>query len=145
MPDLTAKGLREAEILLKQLELNVGEVTYRYSSKLKKGTVSSQSIPPADPISPGEYVDLTVSKGPSPDKQLVPEIVNRPLKHALKLLEIAGLPIDTIIYVPSSTSLPDIVFEQSLPAGNGRPHALLQFPVFLVLGLLGQFHRALLI
>ena len=118
MPDLTAKGLREAELIIKQLGLKIGTVSYRYSSKLKKGTVSSQSIPPADPISPGQYVDITVSKGESPGKQLVPEIINRPLDHARKLLNMVGLPIDTIIYVPSTSSLPDIVIEQSIPPGT---------------------------
>jgi len=118
MPDLTARGFREGQLLIKQLGLNLGEIVYRYSSTIKKGTISSQSVPPADPISPGQYVRLTVSKGASPDKQLVPEIVNRPLKHALKLLEMVGLPVDTIIYIPSSTSIPDIVFEQSLAPGT---------------------------
>jgi beta-lactam-binding protein with PASTA domain len=118
MPDFTATGLRNARLQIGQMGLEIAHVDYRYSSNILKGTVSGQSIPPGDPIRPGQFIDLTVSKGPSPDKLIVPDVVNRPLKIAITRLAMVGLEVDSIIYVEVSNSLPDIVVEQSISAGK---------------------------
>ena len=118
MPDLTTKGQRDAKIIIRQIGLKLGYTAHRYSSNIAKGTVSGQSIPPNDPFSPGDFIDITVSKGPSPDKLVVPDVVNRPLKMARRQLEMVGLPIDSILYVPTFNSIPDMVIRQSLPAGH---------------------------
>lgn len=118
MPNMTARGFRDGSLVIEQIGLVIGQVSYKYSSNIAGGTISGQSIPPGDPISPGDIIDITVSKGPSPDKLSIPDVINRPLKIALKRLEMVGLPVDSIIYVQVSSSIPDIVIRQSLDPGK---------------------------
>jgi beta-lactam-binding protein with PASTA domain len=118
MPNLVGKGPRDSEIEIKQLGLKLGNTIYRYSSYYPSGVVISQSIPPNDPISKNLVVDITISKGTSPDKLLVPDVLNQSLDLARKKLGSIGLPVDTIFYEERSDVLPNIVLQQSMTAGT---------------------------
>jgi len=67
VPDLRNLSLRNAELLLRQRQLVLGEVTEVYSVKFEKGTVISQD-PEADAaVAKNSMVSVKVSGGPPPE------------------------------------------------------------------------------
>ena len=62
IPDFTNKSEAEVSVMLKELGLNVGKVTYK-SSNLPIGTVISQSVNISDKVPVGTAIDFSVSRG----------------------------------------------------------------------------------
>lgn len=65
VPELRDKTREEAEELLAQAGLTLGEVTTESSSKYEYGKVMSQGIRAGKEVHEGEPVDLVISKGPA--------------------------------------------------------------------------------
>lgn len=65
-PNLIGLPLRNAELLLRQRQLVLGEVPEAYSLKAEKGTVLSQDPKPELSVSKNTMVQVTVSNGPPP-------------------------------------------------------------------------------
>ncbi|MBI5744401.1 MAG: PASTA domain-containing protein [Elusimicrobia bacterium] len=65
-PNLIGLPLRNAELLLRQRQLSLGEVPEAYSLKAEKGTVLSQDPKPELSVSKNTMVQVTVSNGPPP-------------------------------------------------------------------------------
>ena len=91
MPDLISKSERNATFLLQNKGLQLGEIAYDFTEFYPAGVVVDQSIPAGTEIKPGATVNLVVSSGRFPDKFIVPDLVNRTLKDAKKMIFEAGL------------------------------------------------------
>jgi len=63
VPNVVGKSLAAAKRALKQRHCRVGRVSYAYSSKRKKGTVSSQSRRPGRALARNAKVDVVLSRG----------------------------------------------------------------------------------
>ncbi|MBL7093346.1 PASTA domain-containing protein [candidate division KSB1 bacterium] len=114
MPDLVTKSERNATFLLKNKGLELGEIIYEFSDVFPAGVVADQNIPPATEIKPGMIVDLTISSGRFPDKFIVPDIVNRNLKDAKKIIFQSGLTLGAISFESRNDLLPETVITQSV-------------------------------
>jgi len=66
VPKVVGKSLAAAKRALKQRHCRVGKVSYAYSSKRKKGTVSSQSRRPGKVLARNAKVNVVVSRGRKP-------------------------------------------------------------------------------
>lgn len=65
-PNLIGLPLRNAELMLRQRQLGLGEVSEAYSLKAEKGTVLSQDPKPELSVSKNTMVQVTVSAGEPP-------------------------------------------------------------------------------
>lgn len=65
-PTLTGMSLRNAELLLRQSQLSLGEISTGYSMKVEKGTVLSQSPKPETSVAKNTMVNVKVSDGAPP-------------------------------------------------------------------------------
>ena len=65
-PNLIGLPLRNAELMLRQRQLGLGEVSESYSLKAEKGTVLSQDPKPELSVSKNTMVQVTVSAGNPP-------------------------------------------------------------------------------
>ncbi|HBA60766.1 MAG TPA: hypothetical protein DCZ92_08095 [Elusimicrobia bacterium] len=65
-PNLIGLPLRNAELMLRQRQLGLGEVSESYSLKAEKGTVLSQDPKPELSVSKNTMVQVTVSAGHPP-------------------------------------------------------------------------------
>ena len=89
LSDLTNKSEFEAIFYLKQNKIDY-EIKRDFSSKIKRGNVSSQSIKPGNVVKSSEKVTITVSKGkkikvPNLKKMSVTEITKWIINNRLKL------------------------------------------------------------
>lgn len=89
LSDLTNKSEFEAIFYLKQNQIDY-EVKRDFSSKIKRGNISSQSIKPGNVVKSSEKVTITVSKGkkikvPNLKKMSVTEITKWIINNRLKL------------------------------------------------------------
>ena len=116
MVDLVTKSERNATFLLKNKGLELGEIIYEFSDVFPAGGVADQNIPPGTEIKPGMMVDLTVSSGRFPNKFIVPDIVNRNLKDAKKIIFQSGLTLGAISFELRGDLLPETVIMQSVQA-----------------------------
>lgn len=67
VPNLIGLTLRNAELLLRQNQLSVGEVNEAYSLSIEKGMVTNQKPKPDEILSKNTLVDVMVSAGPPPE------------------------------------------------------------------------------
>jgi serine/threonine-protein kinase len=89
--------------------------TEKFSDTVPKGRVIAQS-PSSGTLPPRGAVTLTVSKGPAPVP--VPNVVNRSVADATRILERAGFKVTVRNNIPGG---PNIVLQQSPGAGASRP------------------------
>ena len=117
MPDLFKRSERNAIFMLQNKGLQLGELFYDFSEYFPAGVVIGQNIPPGTEIKPGLFVDLTISLGLYPDKFVVPDIVNRNIKDAKKIIIKAGLTLGAISFEIRDDLLPATVISQSFDPG----------------------------
>jgi len=116
MPDLVKRSERNAIFMLKNKGLQLGEISYDFSDIFPAGVVANQNIPPKTELKAGMFVDLTVSLGRFPEKFIVPDIVNRNLEDARKIIVGAGLTLGSISFELRDDLLPETVITQSIDA-----------------------------
>lgn len=88
VPDLRNMPLRNAELLLRQRQLLLGEVTDIYSLKYQKGTVISQDPEPDTPVAKNTMVSVGISAGPPPEGiLLMPDFIQKKLEDFYKWAE----------------------------------------------------------
>ncbi|MCS7231386.1 MAG: PASTA domain-containing protein [Elusimicrobiota bacterium] len=97
VPDVRQKSLEEAKRILVENGLDILEIKEAESDTLEKGFILSQEPQPGVEVKKGFKVNLVVSKGklvrksPSVEKVVVPDVTNRTLIEAKKILESKGL------------------------------------------------------
>ncbi|MFO7776276.1 MAG: PASTA domain-containing protein [Candidatus Hydrogenedentota bacterium] len=116
-PDVEGEVLEDAETILQDEGLVLGEVTDEYSFEVPENHVISQSPAPGEPASDSQ-VDLVVSEGVDPDAVHVPSVVGMRRAEAEALLQEEGLNVGDIRYEDSSIVLAGRVISQSPSAGE---------------------------
>lgn len=66
VPNLKKKTITEAEQMLSEVNLKLGNVTQEYSDSIPEGKVISQSVDAGLEVKEGTEVDITISKGKKP-------------------------------------------------------------------------------
>ncbi len=121
MPDLIAITERQATIALDRLGLILGEVLTDSSDLYQKTVVMDQSIASGLPVAPGDSITLTVSLGKRNLKKTMPELLNKGLNEAKKVLEKNGFTLGQVKYTQNSELLPNTVVSQSVTSGKIFP------------------------
>ena len=117
VPVLKGQSRADAEQMLKDVGLTLGEVT-EVDSTEKAGRVISSEPPALSPIAPKSPVALTVSTG----KVKVPNVISFSLERAAQLLTEAGLTVDASTFVdspqPDNTVIDQTFSGKTVPVGT---------------------------
>lgn len=117
VPNLVGQNVRNSRILLKNIGLDVGNITYVNDESYGVDTIVAQSPVPGSKVSYGKVVDLVVSRG-SVDLVKVPFLEGLNIDNAIKLLKESDLNVGNLIYLENQTYLPNTVLSQSPKAGD---------------------------
>ena len=98
VPSLTGKSESEAQSLLAQAGLEVGNVTSKYSDSVAEGCIISQGIKAGKKVSKGTSVDYVVSQGPQIKMVTVPRLLGKDGDEAAVALQNAGLNVGSVSY-----------------------------------------------
>ena len=109
LPDLRGLSQKQAEVILNQGRLAVGQVSFTYGQGPEQGRerVLAQSPEPPASVGVGKKVDLLVSLGPRPVYLVMPDLTGHLYSVALINLERAGLVLGRL----ETTHLPSWPFE----------------------------------
>lgn len=121
MPDLVNESQTNAELHLRELGLQLGELHYDYSTQVPyRGVVVSQSVAAGERVPSGAAIDLTISLGAPPSTFAVPNLVGKSLEAGLKELEANSISSERVHiktrYQPNL--VPQTIVSQSLPGGT---------------------------
>ncbi len=112
VPDLRGVSLRQAEIMLREKDLEVGEINWAPSNSLPENVVV-ESSPSFDLSVPsGMSVNLKVSLGASLDTVMMPGLVGTSLEKTRSILKDLGLEVGKIRYETKDYLPPETVLEQ---------------------------------
>jgi serine/threonine-protein kinase len=121
MPDLIAKTERQATIALDRLGLVLAEILSDSSDLYERTVVMDQSIAAGLPVAPGDSVTLIVSLGKRNLKKIMPNLLNKGLDEATRILKFNGFTLGDITFTSNTELLPQTVVSQSIPAGKVFP------------------------
>lgn len=121
MPDLIAITERQATIALDRLGLVLMEVDRDSSDLYEKTVVIEQSVAAGMPVAPGDSIYLTVSLGKRNIKKTMPDLVNKGLDEAKRILEKNGFNLGEVKLTEGAELLPNTVVHQSVPSGKVFP------------------------
>lgn len=121
MPDLIAITERQAVIALERLGLFLGETLADSSDQYERTVVMAQSILAGMPVAPGDSITLTVSLGKRNLKKTMPDLLNKGMEEARRIMELQGFTLGKITRTENSELLPNTVVSQSVPAGKEFP------------------------
>jgi beta-lactam-binding protein with PASTA domain len=118
VPNLKGISLRQAELMLGEEGLEVGEINWISSDSLPKDVVvnSSPSFGLSVPL--GMSVNLEVSLGVLPDTVMMPNLVGKSLEEAKNILKELSLEIGEIKYEVKKKHLTGTILEQHPEAGT---------------------------
>ncbi len=116
MPRLSELNLNEAELLLRQLGLETGGVTYVPSPKAKR-TVLAHDPDAGVKVARSHPVMLLVSNGRAPAVLAIPRVTGLPTRVALARLRKAGLKISGVAYETTAQFAEGTVIAQEPPGG----------------------------
>lgn len=96
VPKVVGTRLREAKLVLSQNGLHLGGICRVPLSQYPRDTIIAQTPAALQEIERGEDVDFLVSDGPVAVAVAMPELRQRPVGQALKILEDLGLVASTV-------------------------------------------------
>jgi beta-lactam-binding protein with PASTA domain/tRNA A-37 threonylcarbamoyl transferase component Bud32 len=121
VPSLLLLTKQQAESLLLDHSLTLGEVSEEYDPEVPQDRVISQSVEEGVSVSPDTKVNIVISKGKEPVKLVVPDVVGKEITEATQLLNEANIPIRGINHEHSDT-VPELhIIRQSLPPTQEVP------------------------
>lgn len=112
VPYLKGVSLRQAEIMLGEKGLEVGEINWVTSDTFPENVVVASSPSFRLSVPSGMSVNLEVSLGVSPDTVRMPDLVGTSLEETKIILEKFGLEIGEIKYETKDYLPPETVLEQ---------------------------------
>ncbi|MEE9168213.1 MAG: PASTA domain-containing protein [bacterium] len=115
VPRLVGQSERNAQAILRQVELVPGETEFEFSELYPGGVVFDQSVPYGDSVSVGETIRFVVSLGDIPEDLTVPNVVGKSLEEARRILVRTGMQIGFIAFQDNDDLLPETVIQQSIP------------------------------
>jgi serine/threonine-protein kinase len=111
VPSVIGKTIRDATITLERFGLGIGSVD-SVESEFSNDLIVEQQYAEGREIAKGAKISLKISIGPKEGMVRVPNILNKSLAEAEKLLKSVSLRIGNKIYINSPDFLPNTVFEQ---------------------------------
>ncbi|MCK5088183.1 MAG: PASTA domain-containing protein [Melioribacteraceae bacterium] len=111
MPQLVNRTLRDAELTIKRLGLNIRS-TKDIRSELPAGVIVEQEYPDGYKLEKGDSVSLKISVGPQIGMIRVPNLIAKSEKEAERTLRRNNLKIGEKTYITSPTLLPNTVISQ---------------------------------
>ncbi|TCJ12689.1 PASTA domain-containing protein [Flaviaesturariibacter flavus] len=126
MPNLRGYSLRNAEQLLRNLGLRIGDTTTR--PDFAKGTVLEQTVngnpvAPGSKIRVGSRIDLVVGSGVGAESLEVPSLVGMTYEQARALIESDGFILGSVVAPGVRDSLAAYVVRQSPDVRDGKGRA----------------------
>jgi beta-lactam-binding protein with PASTA domain len=118
MPNLIGATLKDAEFRLKDFSLTLNRTIYEFSEFYPNGVVINQSVPAGESIERNQRINITVSLGPPPTSQEVPNLVGKSMTYVRKELEAIGVKIGEVKYQYRPNLVPETVVAQSVSAGT---------------------------
>lgn len=103
MPNLKGYSFRNAELVLRNLGLRIGDTTYK--ADFAKNSVLDQlfngeSIPPGTKLKMGSKISLVLGSGVGQDFVAVPDLIGRTYDEARALLDAEGLILGAVLPNP---------------------------------------------
>ena len=92
VPPVRGNTLTQAEDLLEEQNLTLGDVTRRYNERMRKGMVLAADPKPGTELRPETAVDLVVSRGPKPIE--VKDFTGKKAEKATTYFEDKGVTVD---------------------------------------------------
>jgi len=121
MPDLVAITERQAMIAIERLGLILVETLHDSSDLYERTVVMDQSLIAGMPVSPGDSINITVSLGKRNLKKSMPDLLNKGLEEAQRILLAEGFTLGKVQTTENSELLPNTVVTQSVAAGKEFP------------------------
>jgi beta-lactam-binding protein with PASTA domain len=122
MPKLIEGSVKNAEMILKNYDLNLGEIRYvpdLAENSILRQFVNGREIKPGEPVAKGSRIDLEVGNGLGNTELDVPSLVGMPIDEATMLVTGQGLQIGSVIYMEAPNGeLDGIVLKQRPIAGD---------------------------
>ena len=126
LDDFSNISLRNAELMLKRLDLKIDTLIYEYSNEIKKNHIISQFPRASKMLKSNDLVTFIVSQGKAPNYYVTPNLINLNLYKAKEKISRAGLILGNIEYEYSKEFLNNTVLEQ-----DKTPGMKLSFPARL--------------
>ncbi len=118
VPLLLNKTIEEAEVLLKQNDLNVGTVDPEFNDSIPEGKIIKQDPEALTEIGPGSRVNIVVSQGPEIKNVIMPDLINKSITEARNALVAMELVVGDVTSQPSDNVEKDLVIWQSYEKGT---------------------------
>jgi len=118
VPNLIGKTPQDAEFLLKEKSLQLNTTFYEFSEFYPRGVVINQSVPPETEVPADQKINITVSLGPPPSAQEVPQLVGKSFTTAKKILEAVGISLNKVRLKYEPKLVPGTVLGQSVKPGT---------------------------
>ncbi len=118
LPELKGLSLRQAEITLQQLELEIGQISHIKHGSIPSGAVIGTHPAQGTSLEKGRSVDIFVSSGRSASTPVLPNLVGLSLEQAKSSLSEMGLEVGNISYRREQRKLPATVLAHSPKAGQ---------------------------
>lgn len=116
VPDVQRRSLIEAQLMIDQARLRVGELREAFEETLQSGFILSQDPQPGAKVPRDRTVNLVVSKGPQ--RIELPQLVGRSLQDARKILQDLGVTLQEVRTRPVADQDAGVVVEQTPNAGT---------------------------
>ncbi len=98
VPNLVGRSVRDAKFALEQRNLLIGETVRKSSSSLKEDFVISQIVQAGSKVKKQSRIDLIISDGMSMGELKVPDVINKGLEDARKVITDSKLRVGKITY-----------------------------------------------
>jgi len=118
VPKVVGLPERDAAAEIRKAGLQMGEVLYEINGYFPRGVVCGQSLQEGVPVREASLMNITLSIGEAPSRFLAPDVVEKSLDVAKRMIGEAGLRVGMVTYSADSTILPMTVIRQSIPAGS---------------------------
>ena len=113
IPYLVGLSAGQAVNLLSRSGLAVARFDSLASDSVALGCVVASSPPSGGKLKKGSAVALTLSRGPTEGKMLMPELIGRKLAEVQQQLVAQGLVIGEIKYIPGQSAEPGTIMLQA--------------------------------
>lgn len=119
VPELRGLSLEQAQSILLQSEIELGQISYAYSAEGQEADrVMAQTPAPSAEVGKEGRVDLLISLGPRPQALILPDFTGQNVNQVLLKLEQAGLKAGPVRYDFRPNWPPGAVLLQDPPPGS---------------------------
>ncbi|NMA95625.1 MAG: Stk1 family PASTA domain-containing Ser/Thr kinase [Clostridiales bacterium] len=115
VPDIRDVSYDEASELTNDMDIELNIIARKNNRDIEEGNIISQDPKPGDPIEIPGTIDVVISLGPK--TIVVPDVMGKPEKEAIKELENKGLEVASIEYKNDDEYPKGVVIRQSIQHG----------------------------